>query len=295
MYRIIVTSFLGLLLFFPALLLAQNGQADTAKTLLYRVSGNGLKTPSYLYGTIHAICQDDLQLHDSIFSVLPQCKSLVLETNSDDLEPMEMIRLSFMKGDTSLKMLLSEAKLKEIETFFKKELNMPMNGEARFKPILIGTMAMTVLVDCPMSQIASVENVLSIEAKKYKLKTQYLESPEFQLNVLDSIPYMEQAEQLYHMIDHIDDSKKAFAELTLAYQNMDLQLIDSLMLNDIQGLAKEPSILQNRNYAWVAKLKGMMAKEACFFAVGAGHLAGEESIIQLLRKEGYAVEPVLKP
>ncbi len=295
MHRILLTLFLGFFLIFPTVSAAQKVQADTAKTLLYRVSGNGLKSPSYLYGTIHAICQDELQLHDSLYALLPQCQSLVLETNMEGLDPSEMLRLSNMKGDSSLNMLLKEAELKTIEQFFLEKLSMPINGELRLKPILIGTMAITTLLNCSMMQIASVENVLLIEAQKYQLKSQFLESPEFQLRVLDSIPYAEQAKQLYHLVNNFDESKRDFTKLIQAYQNMDLKALDSLMKNDIQGLAKEPSILLNRNYAWIAKMKGMMTQQACFFAVGAGHLAGEESIIKLLRKEGYKVEPVLQP
>jgi uncharacterized protein YbaP (TraB family) len=47
-----------------------------------------------------------------------------------------------------------------------------------------------------------------------------------------------------------------------------------------------------RNESWVPGMKRLMQKESCFFAVGAGHLAGESGLITLLRKEGYRVEPV---
>lgn len=295
MYRKLLTSILGFFLLLPAVSSAQKGEVDTANTLLYRVSGNGLKSPSYVYGTIHAICQDDIQLHDSLYTLLPKCQSLVLESSFDELGPMDMMRLSKMRGDTSINMLLSEVELETVKDFFQDKLGMPLSEVSQMKPILIGGIAVTALLNCSVLQIASVENVLRIEADKHKLNAQYLESPEFQLKVLDSIPYTEQAKQLHHMVKNFKESKKDFAKLIEAYQSMDLIALDSLMKNDIQGLAKEPSILLNRNYTWIAKMQGMMAKQACFFAVGAGHLAGEESILKLLRKAGYTVHPVLQP
>jgi uncharacterized protein YbaP (TraB family) len=39
-------------------------------------------------------------------------------------------------------------------------------------------------------------------------------------------------------------------------------------------------------------MKEMMSQGSCFFAVGAGHLAGESGVIQLLKKENFLVEPV---
>ena len=51
-------------------------------------------------------------------------------------------------------------------------------------------------------------------------------------------------------------------------------------------------LLDNRNQAWIPKIKAMAAEKATLFAFGAGHLGGEKGLITLLRKEGYTVRPV---
>jgi uncharacterized protein YbaP (TraB family) len=51
-------------------------------------------------------------------------------------------------------------------------------------------------------------------------------------------------------------------------------------------------LLNNRNHNWVEKLKTIMPKSSVVVAVGAGHLPGEQGVINLLRKAGYTVTPV---
>jgi len=53
-------------------------------------------------------------------------------------------------------------------------------------------------------------------------------------------------------------------------------------------------ILDDRNKDWVQTMPAMMKKESLFVAVGVGHLAGEEGVINLLRQAGYKVKPVTK-
>ncbi|MNX99368.1 TraB family protein [compost metagenome] len=52
-------------------------------------------------------------------------------------------------------------------------------------------------------------------------------------------------------------------------------------------------MLDNRNNNWVKNMPELMKKESVFFAVGAAHLGGEEGVINLLKKAGYSVKPIL--
>jgi len=61
-------------------------------------------------------------------------------------------------------------------------------------------------------------------------------------------------------------------------------------------LAEDPelqkALLDNRNKDWVEKIPEFSKKQKVFYAVGAGHLGGENGLINLLLKEGYTVTPV---
>ena len=60
------------------------------------------------------------------------------------------------------------------------------------------------------------------------------------------------------------------------------------------GKKTKKIILDNRNENWIKQLPGLMEKESLFIAVGSAHLAGESGIINLLKKAGYIVKPVMK-
>ena len=66
---------------------------------------------------------------------------------------------------------------------------------------------------------------------------------------------------------------------------------EALTSGDKSGLTRE-KMLDNRNLNWIPKLEDWMSKKSLFVAVGAGHLAGENGVIHLLRNKGYKVEPV---
>ena len=78
-----------------------------------------------------------------------------------------------------------------------------------------------------------------------------------------------------------------------AYREQDLEKLSALIAsadNDMSGF--EDLLLYNRNRNWVAKLKTLLPEKALVVAVGAGHLPGEQGVIELLRKEGYKLTPV---
>ena len=52
-------------------------------------------------------------------------------------------------------------------------------------------------------------------------------------------------------------------------------------------------ILDDRNLNWIKQIPELIKLNSIFIAVGAGHLGGEYGIINLLRKEGYTVKPVM--
>ncbi len=83
MKRFLLWSFASL---FSITGFTQNAKTDN--TLLWRISGNGLVAPSYLFGTIHMICADDIELSDSLRSAIRRADKVYLELDMDNLFEM---------------------------------------------------------------------------------------------------------------------------------------------------------------------------------------------------------------
>jgi uncharacterized protein YbaP (TraB family) len=69
--------------------------------------------------------------------------------------------------------------------------------------------------------------------------------------------------------------------------------MDSLMHKSDPGMEEYMDILLfDRNRRWAQDMPKLMAGQSLLFAVGAGHLPGDQGVINLLRKMGYNVKPL---
>ena len=265
-------------------------------TLLWKISGNGIDNPSYLFGTIHMLCADDAVLSPRMLKAISNCDEVYFEVDMDNLfEMLGAMNKMKMKGDTTLRDLLSEADYKKVKEYFESRSSMlPFSMLETYKPILAAsTLEQSSL---PCDNTAMMEQVIMTEAKANNKKIKGLETMSYQAGVLDSIPYKLQAEQLVSYIDSAgngDTENKQLKEMFDAYKNQDLQKLEEMMVETDAGMAGFTDImLYHRNQNWVKKLKTLLTDKALLIAVGAGHLPGEKGVINLLRKEGYTVTPV---
>jgi len=118
-------------------------------------------------------------------------------------------------------------------------------------------------------------------------------SAEFQAGLFDSIPYETQAKELINYIDSSDQNKQMTRQLVDLYTKQDLDGIDELSRKEDGGMSGYMDLLlYARNRKWAKNLDSLLGKRSLLIAVGAAHLPGTGGVIDLLRKEGYTVEPV---
>ena len=121
-----------------------------------------------------------------------------------------------------------------------------------------------------------------------------LETMEYQMSIFDSIAYKDQAMMLLDAVRSTDLESDMFEETVALYKQQKIESMVAMVGDPEQsGLGDyEDILLNNRNRNWIPVMIKQMAKKPVFFAVGAGHLAGEFGVIKLLRKEGYTLTPV---
>ncbi|MCU0348863.1 MAG: TraB/GumN family protein [Saprospiraceae bacterium] len=283
----------------------QTAPTKEDKALLWRISGKGLATASYLYGTIHMIGKDDFFLTDSTRSAIDRAKLVTFEINMEDMmdisSQLGLMMKSFMSGGKTLKDLLSPADYDLVKAHFDKQ-GMPIFLFERMKPMFL-----TVMADMDMSDLGgglggdgdmvSYEMEIMDIAQQNKSKIGGLETAEYQMSMFDSIPYEDQAKMLVESIkmssSESSEEDGQFAEMVKLYKAQDIVGMVSMMGEEDSGIGGyEDLLLNQRNRNWIPVMGEMMVKQPTFFAVGAGHLAGDQGVISLLRKEGYKVEAV---
>jgi uncharacterized protein YbaP (TraB family) len=260
--------------------------------LLWQVSGKGLSSPSYVYGTVHIICKEDFQFSGTLKEKFREAKNIYLELDMDDPNMMmKMASLSMMKGQ-SMKDLMSPADYTYLSAYVKDSLGMPMMLFNKMKPITLMSLLYTKALPCSASE--SYEQTMVAMAKQQKKDIKGLEKIEDQMAVFDKIPDSVEAKMILDMIKNMPEQKAQFAQMVAAYKKEDLKSLSNAMSESPEWKGFEDIMLTNRNKNWIPVMETAMKESTTLFAVGAGHLYGKEGVINLLRQAGYTVTPVVQ-
>lgn len=296
-------------LLLPLLLAAGFGTAAQAPTadenaLLWKISSDNLPTHSYLFGTIHIIPEENFLLTEVTQKAFDSSARIAFEIDTEAMmNPMGMMALMskmYMNNDTTLKDLLTEADYKRVDEHFT-DMGLPMVIMGRIKPMFLSIMAGQDMKAGAKGMPSmgegskSYEMELTTRAQAQEKPIVGLETAAFQMSLFDSIPYAAQATMLMEAIDSEgDNSADAMLEkMVELYTSQNIVGMQELMHADEAGLGGyEELLLLKRNRNWIPIMEKLMMQERVFFAVGAGHLAGEEGVIALLRKAGYELTPI---
>jgi len=260
--------------------------------LLWQVSGKGLSSPSYVYGTIHIICKEDFPSSGTLTEKFREAKNIYPELDMDDPNMMmKMASLSMMKGQ-SMKDLMSPADYTYLSAYMKDSLGMPMMLFNKMKPITLMSLLYTKALPCSASE--SYEQTMVAMAKQQKKDIKGLEKIEDQMAVFDKIPDSVEAKMILDMIKNMPEQKAQFAQMVDAYKKEDLKSLSNAMSESPEWKGFEDIMLTNRNKNWIPVMETAMKESTTLFAVGAGHLYGKEGVINLLRQAGYTVTPVVQ-
>src|SRR5882724_3573339 len=276
-----------------SLLFSQN-RNQLPNTLLWKITGNGLKKPSYLFGTMHILCAEDAKLSDSLKAAIHDCEEVYFEIDLDDFAGM-INSMKFMRMNDSKKLsdLLSKDDYTKVKSYFENHGGavLPFSMLERFKPLLISSLIEENDLDCKTTN--GMELVIMKEARADDKKINGLETAEFQAGLFDSIPYENQARDLVNYIDSVDVYKKMTTDLADVYRRQDLGKIEELTVTGDATISNYLDLLlYGRNRRWADTLNSLLHQKSLLIAVGAGHLPGEQGVINLLKKKGYDVLPI---
>lgn len=269
--------------------LAQAQKLDNA--LLWKISGNGLAKPSYLFGTMHITC--DATLDKNVLSALDNTGRLFLELDMDDPNMQaEMMSGLMMKDGAKMSTLATSEDFKAVDEFLTKNVGMGAKMMDGMMPSVVEMMVMPKMMDCPMQ---SIEEELIKVTKQQKETVTGLEEVAEQMAVFASIPYKEQMDQLVLTAkEGLDKGKIKYARMNKLYMAKDLNGLMAFMNEADNKMYGDHAdvLLDNRNANWIPKIEKAAKEMPTFFGVGAAHLGGDKGVIMLLRKKGYKVEAV---
>lgn len=253
--------------------------------VFWKISGNGLSRPSYLFGTIHLICEEEFHLGKEVESKLIESKVLILEVDLDDPSlALSMLSKMHNEGGETITDFLTKEEYEHTRSLLMERTGMDIGMLKSMRPFMLMSLIYPNLMEC---ETKSYENELMRIAKSRKLEVKGLESVDDQLSVFDQIPLEDQYRSFYEYAGNLDKGRQEFKKLIKAYNKEDIGQLVQMVADSPEYRDYQDILLDNRNRNWIEPMGELMKKGPVFFAVGAGHLGGEHGLIQLLKYEGY--------
>jgi uncharacterized protein YbaP (TraB family) len=263
--------------------------AQERSSLLWEISGNGLKQSSYLYGTIHIKDKRVFNFNDSVLPKLVKADAFAMEIALTQDNIAKISQAAMLTNGKTLKDYFSKKDYEKLSAYIKS-LGMDISMFSAYKPFTLISFILNSRMSKDMPE--SVDEYLFNTAKKKQKELLSIETVDEQVKALESMPVKE----IMNMVNDPGQSDKQFAELLDAYTSYDLNTVQKLMVEEDKDSKEfQKKLLDDRNHIMADRISGMAKKQSTFAAIGAGHLPGKEGVIELLRQKGYKVEAIKAP
>jgi uncharacterized protein YbaP (TraB family) len=252
----------------------------------------------YLFGSIHIMKPNVKWESDKVLQALAASDVLYLEiANIDDTTGLQPMVMQYgIDAAHPLSTKLSKDDLALLDTAVK---SMGLPGEQAVDPMQPWLVSVTLSV-LPMTkagyaQSSGIDLKLLAEGKAEQKPVKGFETMLEQMHMLADVPQEQQLKMLHKDLVELDKSAAEMNDIVDAWEKGDVEKIGKI---DNEELAtKYPEeykrIIVDRNTRWTTTLDGLLKDPATgtvFVAVGAGHLAGPDSVLKMLEKDGWKVE-----
>lgn len=265
--------------------------------LLWRINGKSTRTTSYLLGTNALIPAKALDSISGVYRAFNKCNVVVSAYSSYSLDAeSELKRAAVLPFQKSIKDYLTDSSYVMVDKELKKTIKFGLKEMARLHPAMIRQIYIAELfglatniaddaqTDSYFQRVAFVKGIKVIGLQDYSMYIAGLFNPA-------KIQFY--ADKLVSDVAMRESYKTFFVDLLRAYQSDNLNKTIAVASGVDKLLAFEQvkkSLTENE----MVKLTDLLNTNSCFFTVDVQQLAGENGVIEQLRKAGYEVKPYRK-
>ncbi len=257
-------------------------------TLVWEIKGDNIKSPSYIFGTMHV--QDDKAFKniDFIENLISQSNSFAAEYDLGIEDPESFHQAILLEDGLTLSSLLSSKTYQKLAVLFKKETSLDLADFDRHKPVMV--INMLTGAQFANDRHVSLDQHLYDFAKNKGLNLLGIESFDSQVEVLKKMPLKDQLKSLKEMATHFERFRRNIKKTTEIYIEADLQKL----LKKVKKTAgsMRSLLLYDRNVIMADRIAALAQENSLFAAIGAGHLAGKKGVLRLLKMKGLQVTPI---
>jgi hypothetical protein len=271
---------------------AEKSAEHEGKTTLWKITDDN--NTVYLLGSIHILPESAHPLPKSMQEAYEASEQLIVEVSQGDMgagvATMLLNKGQYQDGSTLAQNISAETYRAVGEQL--KQMNLSPKMLDPYKPWFAGLMlAMITMEKQGYSQESGVEVHFETQAREDGKSVESLETPEEQIEMLSSISDDMGEEMLMQMIDESDTLLKKLDEMVGYWRAGQTQKLADLLNAEMENYPElRDRLLVERNRNWIPVLEETIAGDQnTLVIVGAGHLIGEESVVDLLRDKGHEV------
>lgn len=281
----------SLSILFSIMLLPVTGQAENS---LWKASSD--RGIFYIQGSVHLLKADDYPLASTIEEAYAKSDTLIFEADMKEMLSPKTQQLIMQKALLPDNRTLKDELDPEVYEQLSRELEksgIPIAAVQKFKPWFISIMLMV-----PRMQALGLDPNLGLDQYFYSKAssdgktTLGLETVEFQINLFNSLSDENQTAYTKYFLKDLERMETLLDDMIKAWKNGDIEALDKVVRDNFKEYpGMHAKFVTDRNKSWADKLDEMADKEkTCMVVVGCAHLAGKDSLLELLKAKGYAIE-----
>ncbi|NLT70737.1 MAG: TraB/GumN family protein [Verrucomicrobiaceae bacterium] len=249
----------------------------------------------YLAGSVHLLREKDFPLPAVFDRIYAGADELVFEIDmagmQDPDNARELVALGSLPEGETLADKLSAATMQQLHAYLEKH-DMPRGLFDRFTPgmayLTLGSIEAMRGGAKPQLGLEMIYYGKSVADGK---PSRGLETAAYQISLFDEFEAVLIEQLLVEALEKVEDSAEIFDAIVAAWRSGDAEALGELILEQTDSHPRlREVLLTDRNRNWIPEIEKHLATDRdVLFLVGAGHLVGENSVVDLLRKKGYEV------
>lgn len=265
---------------------------EPAKASIWKLSDED--STVYLAGSVHLLRESDLPIPAAFDQVYAEVEEVVFEIDmakaGDPQSAMAMRRAGTLPAGESIDDHLPAELTERLRDYLAKA-SLPRTTFDRFKPgFAFLSLASIEAMRKEARADLGLESTFFQKAKADGKPSRGLETMEYQLARFDELAPETMAELIESTLNDAEDGEDPLDEIISAWKTGDGEGLASLIIDEME---EEPEVLEvllvERNRNWIPAIEEALATDRdVMFLVGAAHLVGDDSVIDLLEKKGFS-------
>lgn len=259
------------------------------KTLLWKITGNGLSKPSYLFGTLHLQDKRIFYFTDSLYSFLEKADGYALEVNMGEFIDSVFQKVIDEKEDDVLEKNSRNSDAVKIDVVDTLVENVSKRNDKASRKRLQEFRKQMIKAALKKEEMPTI-----MDAYLYGIALRQGKWVGGIEDVQDQLPLLNEFGQEVSKKEFKSSSfdfASALEKMIQIYLRQDIAEIENFSRSDMDEKG-EDTVMVRRNKKMAYRMDSLSHIRSMFFAVGAAHLGGEKGVIRLLRSRGFEVDPV---